>query len=76
VGLSGLVDALQRDPRFLDCAARKALVYALGRPLAPTDDEQVGRIHAAWARAGLTLRGLLGAIVVSDIFRFRRGESP
>jgi hypothetical protein len=76
VGLSALADLLQRDPRFLDCAARKALVYALGRPLAAADDGQLAQIHAAWDRGGLTLRGLLGAIVVSDTFRFRRGESP
>ena len=76
VGLSQLADLLQRDPRFLDCAERKALEYAVGRPLTADDGEQVAQIRAAWEQAGLTFRGLLGAIVVSDSFRLRRGEGP
>jgi hypothetical protein len=76
VGLSGLADLVQRDPRFLDCAARKALEYAIGRTVTIADGEQLTRIRAAWERAGLTFRGLLGAIVVSDAFRLRRGEGP
>jgi hypothetical protein len=75
-GLSELADLLQRDPRFLDCVSRKALVYALGRPLVAGDAPSLTRLRADWDARGQTLRGLLGAIVVSDTFRFRRGETP
>jgi len=73
-GLLELADVLQRDPRFLDCTSRKALVYALGRPLTAADAPSLARLRAAWDTAGHTLRGLIGAIVVNDTFRFRRGE--
>lgn len=73
-GVPGLADRLAADPRFPRCAARKAISYALGRRLLPADDATVDRIAGAFQQKGLTVRGLLSAIVTDDVFRFRRGE--
>jgi hypothetical protein len=75
-GLSELADLLARDPRFLECASRKALGYAVGRTPNAADDPALARLRASWETGGHTLRALLGAIVASDAFRFRRGETP
>jgi hypothetical protein len=75
-GVSELADLLANDPRFLDCASRKVLSYALGRATAAADEPALGRLRASWLAGSHTLRGLLGAIVASDAFRFRRGETP
>jgi hypothetical protein len=70
----GLADSVAGDARFLDCASRKALVYALGRDLGPSDDPHLQNIRDAWKYQGQTLRELLEDIVVNETFRFRRGE--
>jgi hypothetical protein len=74
-GLSTLADLLGRDQRVRDCARRQALVYALGRPLTSADEARLPAIDTRWNAAGNTVRGLLGAIVVDGIFRYRRGEA-
>jgi hypothetical protein len=73
-GVPGLADRLAADPRFRRCAARMATAYAVGRPLLPADEATVERVAGAFEKEGLTVRGLLSAIVTSDLFRFRRGE--
>jgi hypothetical protein len=73
-GVSGLADVLAADPRLPRCAARKAISYALGRRLETADDATVERVARAFEGQGLTIRGLLSAIVTDDVFRFRRGE--
>jgi hypothetical protein len=73
-GLLGLADLLGKDPRVVACARREALVYTLGRRLTDADADRLAAIDARWSAAGNTVRGLLAAIVVDDIFRYRRGE--
>jgi hypothetical protein len=75
-GETGLAALLGADPRFAACARREALVYALGRPLTDGDARSVAAIDARWHAAGDTVKGLLAAIVVDDLFRQRRGERP
>jgi hypothetical protein len=70
----GLADSIAGDPRFVDCASKKALTYALGRDLGASDDPHLENIRDAWNGQGRTLRALLEDIVVNDTFRFRRGE--
>jgi len=70
----GLADQIAGDPRFLDCASKKAIVYALGRELGVSDDPHLQNIRTGWKQRGGTLRALLEQIVVNDTFRFRRGE--
>ena len=75
-GLPELADKLAQDPRVVDCVARKALIYALGRGVGSTDDAYVSQILATWNAEGQTLHSLLAQIALSDTFRMRRGEAP
>jgi hypothetical protein len=71
-----LADRIAADPRFLSCAGQMALIYALGRQLVASDEPYLKELLTAWSESGGTLRALLESIVVSDTFRFRRGERP
>jgi hypothetical protein len=63
------------DPRFSACAASMLLGYALGRDLDGEADHALAqRLNERWAARGPTLRNLLKEVVLSDGFRFRRGE--
>jgi hypothetical protein len=73
IGLAGLV---AKDARFADCARRHLFAYALGRGPATADAAHMAAIDAAWAATGRSVRGLLAALVVDDLFRTRRGEGP
>jgi hypothetical protein len=73
-GLLGLVALVSKSPQLTTCAARQLLTYALGRTLTDADASRVAEIEAAWNQAGLTMRGLLAAIVTDDIFRYRHAE--
>lgn len=65
-----------KDPRFTACAASKLFTYALGREIDTdvVDAVSMQRLQEKWAGRGLTLRNLMKEIVLSDAFRFRRGE--
>ena len=78
MGLSSLADLLQRDPRFLDCAARKALVYALGRPLVAADDAPVAQLRAAWIAAASRCAGCWARSSSTTSFAFaeERAHEP
>ena len=72
-GLPALAELLGKDQRVRDCARREALVYSLGRGLTNADADHLAAIDARWNAAGNTVRGLLGAIVADELFRYRRG---
>jgi hypothetical protein len=74
--LTGLADELPQDPRVVDCMARKALVYALGRSLVSADDAYVARLRDTWDDGGQSLPALLGAVTQNGGFLMRRGEAP
>ena len=68
-----------KDPRFTDCAASKMLAYGLGRDveIADASDLDIGtmkNLTDRWATRGPTLRNLMKEVVLTDAFRFRRGE--
>jgi hypothetical protein len=72
IELGALIGA---DPRFSACAASMLLGYALGRDIdGEADQKLTDRLNQRWAARGLTLRNLLKEVVLSDGFRFRRGE--
>jgi hypothetical protein len=73
-GLKGLADLLGKDSRVQACGRREVLTYALGRPLADADASRLAAIDARWNAAGGTVRELLGALVVDELFRTRRAE--
>jgi Protein of unknown function (DUF1592)/Protein of unknown function (DUF1588)/Protein of unknown function (DUF1587)/Protein of unknown function (DUF1595)/Protein of unknown function (DUF1585) len=70
-----LADTLALNPSFLDCATNKSLGYALGRTIVESDTPYLERLRTAWGMRGNKLPALLEQIVVSDTFRFRRGEN-
>ena len=74
VGLAGLEAELDAGAGFFACASRNALTYALGRALTPADDGALASIDAVWKANGRSLRGLLAAIVVDDVFRLRNAK--
>lgn len=55
--------------RFRRALAEKLLVYALGRPVQPSDDEIVTRAVEQMKSSGDTLRSLIHSLVVSKAFR-------
>jgi hypothetical protein len=75
-GPTELSTILAQDPRFSACMASKLFTYALGREVDTYDAATLTKLSASWTTRGLTLRNLLKEVVLSDAFRFRRGESP
>jgi hypothetical protein len=66
---------LGKDPRFNTCVASKLYTYALGREIEAFDANPMLTLQTRWAARGLTLKNLMKEVVVSDAFRFRRGEA-
>jgi hypothetical protein len=64
-----------QDPRFSACVASMLLSYALGRDLESYDTGTLQLLNARWTKRGPTLRNLMKEVVLSDAFRFRRGEA-
>jgi hypothetical protein len=73
-GEIALGQLVAKDPRFAACARRKLLTYALGRLPTDGDAARVAAIDAAWSAGGGSVRGLVSALVVDQLFRYRRGE--
>jgi hypothetical protein len=65
---------LAKDPRFTACVQSKLFTYALGREIEALDSATLQNLQASWSKRGLTLKNLLKEIVLTDAFRFRRGE--
>lgn len=59
---------LQQAPRFRLALAQKLFIYALGRPLEPTDDSTLNQAAADMASDGDTLRSLIKSLVISQEF--------
>ena len=59
---------LQQDERFRRGLAEKMLVYALGRPVQPSDDATLGRAVTAMQQQNGTLRALIKSLVTSEVF--------
>ena len=64
-----------QDPRFSACIASNLYTYALGREVQELDTVLMQKLSSNWATRGLTLRNLMKEVVLSDAFRFRRGEA-
>jgi hypothetical protein len=59
---------LDQDDRFRRSLAEKMLVYALGRPVEPTDDATLSRAVTAMKAGDDTLRSLIKSLVTSKVF--------
>jgi hypothetical protein len=75
-GPEQLGQLIGQDPRFTACVAKKLYTYALGRDVEAFDARSLEYLQGDWTSRGLTLRSLMKEIVLSDSFRFRRGEAP
>lgn len=64
---------IQDDERFDRCVVEKMFTYALGRPVATTEEPFVEAIAAVYAQSGSQLPELIKLIVASEPFRTRRG---
>jgi Protein of unknown function (DUF1592)/Protein of unknown function (DUF1588)/Protein of unknown function (DUF1595)/Protein of unknown function (DUF1585)/Protein of unknown function (DUF1587) len=73
-GIQQLTGILSRDTRFGDCASVKAMTYALGRAVTDADQPFLDQIRYRWRSGGNSVRALLKAVVLSDTFRYRRGQ--
>ena len=73
-GPDELVGLIGADPRFSSCAVKKMFTYALGRGTVPADQEYFDQITDDFEAGGLKLRQLVKLIVLSEPFRFRRGQ--
>jgi hypothetical protein len=72
--LPELATLLSKDTRLTDCASKKLMTYALSRGIGDSDLPYLNQIRDNWTREGTGLGSLLKQIVMSDTFRFRRGE--
>jgi hypothetical protein len=77
-GLEGLATVVAADPAFGKCFAKKLLTYALGRPLASSDEPHLEQAQRDWLAPGQTpsIRRLIHSLVATEAFRFRRGKLP
>jgi hypothetical protein len=64
---------IQQDERHDRCVVEKVFTYALGRPVAATEEPFVEAIATAYAQSGSQLPELIKLIVTSEPFRTRRG---
>jgi hypothetical protein len=76
-GLAGLSQVVAADPRFGPCLAEKLFTYGMGRPVGASDAPSLEQARAQWGAAGEVpnIRRLVHALVATDAFRLRRGES-
>lgn len=75
-GLDGLSSVVASDPRFGECLAQKLLTYALGRIVSASDEPYLQQAQHEWRAAGQppSIRRLVRTLVLTEPFRFRRGE--
>lgn len=59
---------LEQSKRFRRCLAEKMLLYALGRPVEPTDDDTITRAVSDMENGNDTFRSLIQSIVTSKAF--------
>jgi hypothetical protein len=67
---------MSTDPRLADCMARQLFTYALGRAPVATDRCTLQNMTDAYTQNGNRLPALITALVTSDTFTQRHGESP
>ena len=72
--IAELMDLLAKNERVNQSITWKLTQFALGRPLVAIDAAAVEEIHRVAKRNGGTYRGLLKAIVASDLVQMTRTE--
>lgn len=67
-------DLLAGEADFVECMARKTMIYGLGRAVTIGDLPYLDEIVADFDAADHHFKDLVISLVTSDIFRMRRGE--
>jgi hypothetical protein len=70
-GPQELAQMIADDDAFPRCVARKAMTYATGRVLGPTDEPYLDALVDEWLTAGAGLRTLFALVAKSEPMRFR-----
>ena len=65
---------ISQEPGFVECVARKTMIYALGRNTNVNDLPYLGDLYADFATGEYQFADLAVALVTSDVFRQRRGD--
>ena len=73
-GAAEMAGILQADERLDSCVIEKLFTYALGRPVAASEEDFIGSIAEDFAQSGHSLPELIKLIVLSEPFRTRRGK--
>ncbi len=71
-----LAQALSADPRFASCMSTQLFTWALGRAPTAGDACAVKTMTDRFTSGGHRLPALISALVTSDTFTSRRGETP
>ncbi len=66
---------VSKKDQFVRCLAEKLLTFATGRGMEPADDPAIASIVQQAASKGYKFSALANAVVQSDVFRMRRGDS-
>jgi hypothetical protein len=76
-GLEGLANVVATDPAFGNCLAEKLFTYGLGRLVSAADRPFLAQAQREWLAPGEipSIRRLIRSLVLTDAFRFRRGET-
>jgi hypothetical protein len=72
--LAAILSTDTQIKKLTDCSARKMMTYALSRALTASDSPYLNQIRTAWSTQGWGLKALMKDVVLSDTFRYRRGE--
>lgn len=73
-GLAGLAKSISQDSRFSECLPEFLLTYGLGRIVTDEDRPYLRAVHKSWMKEEPSIRRLLHALVLSEPFRYRRGN--
>jgi hypothetical protein len=65
---------ISQEPGFVECVARKTMIYALGRNTSVYDLPYLADLYADFATGEYQFADLAVALVTSDVFRQRRGD--
>lgn len=65
---------ISQEPDFVECVARKTMIYALGRGTGLPDFPYLDVLYDDFATGEYQFADLVVALVTSDVFRQRRGD--
>jgi hypothetical protein len=69
-----LVAIVKANPGLGRCAAQKLFVYGMGRTVTPSE-AYLDQVVTKWSAGPGTLADLIKQLVLSDVFRFRKGAA-